>query len=102
MLTPQDERIRLVNLILEAQISRARLDMVCKEAMLSKRTYRLWYQEGKIRADLRPTAIRPDSAIELSDAERKQVLDKCNEPEFASLPLSQIVPTLLDKGVYIA
>ena len=29
------------------------------------------------------------------------ILDVCNQPEYASLPPTQIVPTLLDKGVYL-
>lgn len=36
------------------------------------------------------------------EAERQQVLALCNSPEFASLPPNVIVPTLADKGVYIA
>lgn len=91
-----------MNLIQAAQTSGARLDMACEEAMLSKRTYRRWYQAGKIHADLRPAATRPEPANKLTDVERQRILDKCNEPEFASLPPSQIVPTLLDEGVYIA
>ncbi|WP_416221768.1 IS3 family transposase [Shewanella sp. YLB-07] len=101
-LTPLVERLRLVNLILEAQTSGARLDMACEEAMLSKRTYRRWYHAGKVQADLRPMVTRPEPANKLSNVERQQVLDKCNEPAFASLPSSQIVPTLLDEGIYIA
>lgn len=30
------------------------------------------------------------------------IIDTCNAPDYASLPPSQIVPTLLDKGEYIA
>lgn len=101
-LTPQVERVRLVNLIQAAQTSGARLDKACEEAMLSKRTYRRWYKSGKVQADLRPAAMRATPANKLSDAERQQVLDKCNEPKFTSLPPSQIVPTLLDDGIYIA
>ena len=101
-LTPQVERVRLVNLIQTAQRNGARLDKACEEAMLSKRTYRRWYQSGTVRADLRPTAKRAAPANKLSDAERQQILDKCNEPAFTSLPPSQIVPTLLDNGIYIA
>jgi len=36
------------------------------------------------------------------DEERQAVLDVCNDPEFASLPPSQIVPRLADRGVYLA
>lgn len=101
-LTPLTERIKLVELIQEAHHSGARLDKACEVASLSKRTYRRWYRTGTVQADQRTTAVRPEPANKLTEPERQQVLDVCNEPRFASLPPSQIVPTLLDEGVYIA
>ena len=38
----------------------------------------------------------------LSQTERQAVIDICNSEEFASLPSSQIVPILADRGEYIA
>ena len=101
-LTPLTKRIEVVNLIQEAYAHGARLYKACAEAELSKRTYRRWYRAGKVHADLRPTANRAEPANKLTENERQQVLEVCNEPRFASLPPSQIVPTLLDEGVYIA
>lgn len=37
----------------------------------------------------------------LSEKERQAILDACNEPENASLPPSQLVPILLDQGIYL-
>jgi putative transposase len=37
----------------------------------------------------------------LSEQERQAILDAANEPSYANLPPSQIVPTLLDEGVYL-
>lgn len=101
-LTPLPKRISLVNLIQEAYAHGARLYKACAEAELSKRTYRRWYRDGKIQADLRPITVKPEPANKLTEHERQQVLDVCNESRFASSPPSQIVPTLLDEGVYIA
>ena len=101
-LTPLDKRIKLVELIHEAHDSGARLDKACEVAVLSKRTYRRWYRAGKVQADLRASAVRPEPANKLTEDERQQVLATCNEARFSSLPPSQIVPTLLDEGVYIA
>lgn len=101
-LTSLTDRVKLVELIQDAHHSGARLDKACEVALLSKRTYRRWYRAGNVQADLRPTAVRPEPANKLTDNERKQVLEVCNEARFASLPPSQIVPTLLDEGVYIA
>jgi transposase InsO family protein len=38
----------------------------------------------------------------LSEEERQAILDVCNEEQYASLPPTQIVPSLLDQGVYLA
>ncbi len=101
-LTSLDNRIQLVDLIREAHESGARLDKACEVAVLSKRTYRRWYRAGKVQADQRASALRPEPANKLTEDERQQVLTTCNEERFSSLPPSQIVPTLLDEGVYIA
>lgn len=55
-----------------------------------------------IRADRRPGAANRVPRNKLSESERQQILELCNSPEFASLPPNVIVPTLADKGVYIA
>lgn len=55
-----------------------------------------------MQADERPTSIRPEPVNKLSEQERQDIIDISNAPEYASLPPSQIVPTLLDKGQYIA
>ena len=52
--------------------------------------------------DRRVDADRPEPKNKLTDAERASVLAICNSKEYASLPPSQIVPALLDAGVYIA
>ncbi|ENM3802571.1 transposase family protein [Vibrio cholerae] len=41
-------------------------------------------------------------ANKLSPQERNAIIEVCNRPEYASLPPTQIVPTLLDNGEYIA
>jgi putative transposase len=101
-LTPLAERVTLVELIKEATDNGARLDMACEVAVLSKRTYRRWYSDGKMRSDKRTSVVRPHPKNKLTELERQMILATCNEFRFASLPPSQIVPTLLDEGVYIA
>lgn len=59
-------------------------------------------RRGEIRTDKRPTCVRPVPANKLSPQERNAVIEVCNRPEYASLPPTQIVPTLLDNGEYIA
>lgn len=46
--------------------------------------------------------MRPEPANKLSEDERAQILAVANSEEFASMPPSQIVPTLADRGEYVA
>lgn len=55
-----------------------------------------------MKADSRTTTQRPTPANALSKAEREVILAVCNRPEYADLPPSQIVPRLVDLGVYMA
>ncbi|WP_038257231.1 DDE-type integrase/transposase/recombinase, partial [Xenorhabdus bovienii] len=52
--------------------------------------------------DRRPLAVRPKSANRLTPEEEQQILAVCHQPEYASLPPSQIVPRLADNGIYLA
>ena len=73
--------------------------MACREAQISLRTWRRWQSRPR---DGRKTAIRPVPANRLSAGEEQQIRDICHQPEYASLPPSQIVPRLADKGLYLA
>ena len=54
------------------------------------------------QADGRQGSRRVAPANKLSEDERRQILNVANSPEFASSPPSQIVPTLADRGEYLA
>ena len=76
----------------------------CYELDLTIRTFQRWVRDGDdvIAADSRTTSTRPTPSNKLSDGERERILTIANSEEFASLPPSQIVPTLADRGVYLA
>jgi putative transposase len=78
----------------------ARLPACCFILGLSQKTIKRW----KINAqpDQRPLAQRPKSTNSLSQDEKDIILQTCNQPEYASMPPSQIVPKLADKGIYLA
>ena len=102
MISTQDRR-EAVALIDEAVASGARLFKACAELGLCRRTYRRWHAApGEVKADGRPEAVRPLPANALSEAERAQLIEVACQPEFANLPPSQIVPTLADRGEYLA
>lgn len=68
------------------------------------RTFQRWVRDGDdaVTADSRTTCTRPAPSNKLSDDERAQILAVANSEEFASLPPSQIVPTLVDRGIFVA
>lgn len=83
--------------------SGCRLEKACNELGVSVRTFQRWVVDGDaVSADRRTTTGRPAPRNRLSEAERQQILEVANSAEFASLPPSQIVPGLADRGVYLA
>ena len=97
------DRLLCISLIREAVQSGCRLEKACGELGLSLRTFQRWVRDGEVvRADARTTAERRPPRNKLSEAERQRILVVANSAEFASLPPSQIVPSLADRGVYLA
>ena len=101
-MTSIPERQSIVSLIQQASRDGARLARACAEADICLRTYRRWYRDGIVQDDKRPTAVRPVPANKLTATEQEQIVELCNSPAYSQLPPSQIVPDLLDKGVYLA
>jgi putative transposase len=61
-----------------------------------------WRNQATPLEDQRPVAKRPVPQNKLSEAEVKTIIDVVNQPEFQSLPPSQIVPILADRNIYLA
>jgi putative transposase len=93
-----------ITLIREAHAAGCRLQRACAELEICLRTYQRWVRDGDdaVGADRRTTSARPTPGNKLSEEEREQILAVVNSEEFASLPPSQIVPTLTDRGLYLA
>ena len=66
------------------------------------RTVERWRQDGAPQEDQRPHACRPAPSHKLTEEERQRILETTRCAEFQSLPPSQIVPVLADRGEYIA
>ena len=96
------DRQEAVSLINEAVVTGARKRVACREIGITLRTFERWVAAGTVRADRRPVAVRPVPANRLSAPERAEVLRVVNEPRFAALPPTQIVPILADEGHYLA
>ena len=92
-----------MELIGDAVGSGCRRAAACAMLDISLRTYQRWTREdGKSQVDGRKGSRRIAPANKLSEAERQKILVVANSVEFASSPPSQIVPTLVDRGEYLA
>jgi putative transposase len=100
MISASDREFAM-RLIQEAVEAGAREVLACQELGLTQRTLQRWRKEGS-REDGRPSAQRPVPAHKLSLEEEQQILAVIHQPEYRSLPPSQIVPALADQGTYLA
>ncbi|QRX83408.1 helix-turn-helix domain-containing protein [Glaciimonas sp. PAMC28666] len=90
-------------LIEEAVGSGCRREVACLTLELSLRTYQRWTQEGgNAKTGGRKGSHHKAPPNKLSEDERQQILLVANSAEFASSPPSQIVPTLVNRGEYLA
>lgn len=90
-------------LIEEAVGSGCRRAQACAVLDISLRSYQRWTEEdGSGMTDRRKGCRRTAPANKLSEDERQKILTVANSAEFASSPPSQIVPTLADRGEYLA
>ncbi len=88
----------ILDLVEEATDSGAGFEAACELVGLSPRTVQRWKtgtQDGRC-------GPRQDPPNKLPPAEREKVLETVNTPEFRDLSPRQIVPTLADRGVYLA
>ena len=86
-------------MIEEAVVAGARKANACKILGIDIRSIQRWRYAP---VDRRLDAQRPEPAHRLTDQEKVEIMETVNCPEYQSLPPSQIVPRLADKGIYIA
>lgn len=93
----------MITLIAETCQVGARQSEACRVLAISARTLQRWREDGQVKADGRKAAgAQREPANKLSERERRQILHIANEPQFAHLPPSQIVPALADQEQYLA
>lgn len=85
--------------IAEATSSGARQKQACEIIGIKVRTLQNWRKSGNM--DGRQT-VKKIPTNKLSQEEREKILAVCNSEEFRDQSPKQIVPTLADRGVYIA
>lgn len=98
----REDRILAIDLIEEAVVNGAREFKACEVLNISQRTLFRWRSKDTPDEDQRPHTIRPEPSNKLTRQEKERIIEVVNSPEYKSQPPSQIVPSLADKGEYIA
>ncbi len=103
MSTPETRAV-VLKLVDEAVDAGARRRPACAVLGLAARTLRRWRALADSDSGLldRRTCCCREPANRLTPEEQAAILTVCNEPEYRSLPPTQIVPRLADQGVYLA
>lgn len=101
MMVALNIRQKIIFDVLAAVKSGASKIRACETIELNIRTFQRWFKGAQVQPDQRSIIDRPIPKNKLSPSEYQTILDCCNNPEYASVPPCQIVPSLADKGVYI-
>ncbi|TYL47931.1 hypothetical protein FXV75_08285 [Marinomonas sp. IMCC 4694] len=99
-LTSVKERQQIIALITEAQLAGARQAKACELLGLSAKTLQRWMSADEMK-DKRIDALK-QPVNKLTKLERQRIIRLVNSAEYGHLPPSKIVPTLLDKGIWLA
>ncbi len=90
----------ILGLLEEAMGAGARLEPACETIGLSSRTTQRWREPGGGCDRRHGPHSEPPNKLEA--AERQEVLEVVNSPQYRDLSPNQIVPRLADEGTYIA
>ncbi len=96
-----EERKKYCGYIDDAIKSGAKQVLACELVGISTRTYQRWNRGDEISEDKR---LHNKSPVhnKISEAMQKEILSVINQPEYSTLTPYEIVPALLDLGVYLA
>src|SRR5690625_7868377 len=93
------DRQQAISLIEEAVLAGAREHKACQELGISQRTLQRWRKPKSPQGDLRPQTNRKPTPHKLRPLQEQQIIETINQPNFKSLPPSQIVPGLDTEGI---
>ena len=99
------DRENAVLLINEAIKSGASCKKACERLGITERTFYRWKKrkaDTDSYEDGRPHADHSNPANKISAEIRREIINICNRPEYASMAPCEIVPALADEGIYIA
>ena len=96
----RQEREEIIGYVEQARASGARQSRACQAIGISAKTFQRWVkpdnqQDGRLEARHAPKN-------KLTEFEYQRIIQVANEPAYADLPPSKIVPLLADEGRYLA
>ena len=104
MIIPEDRQMA-IELTDEAVSAGVRRHKACEVIEIDIRTLRRWKEQQskgiKLKDRRKESAASREPSNKLTAEERARIVEVCNQPEYQSLPPSQIVPMLADQGEYI-
>ena len=95
-----EDRRTAIELIEQAVRDGARRGKACEILGISVRTLQRWEKPEGLEDNR--SGPKDGPANRLSDEEQRQVVSIATGEEFQDLPPGQIVPTLADRGIYVA
>jgi putative transposase len=95
-----EDRANIITWIDQAQAAGARQTRACEMIGISARTLQRWRHPNNDQDARQSAAHNPPNR--LSELERQRIIEITNEPAYANLSPSKIVPLLADEGRYIA
>ena len=96
------DRENAVLLINEAIKSGASCKKACERLGITERTFYRWKQrkaDTDSYQDGRPHADHSNPANKIPAEIRREIINICNRPEYASMAPGEIVPALADEGI---
>ncbi len=95
-----EDRANIITWIARAQAAGARQTRACEVIGISARTLQRWCHPHHVQDARQSAAHSPPNR--LSELERQRIVRIANEPAYADLSPSKIVPLLADEGRYLA
>ena len=99
-MTHPERREQILQWIRQAVHAGARFEPACRECGLDPRTIQRWRRRDAL-VDQRTVVVKTPPN-KLDEVTRQCILAVANQPDYADLPPSQIVPKLADAGQYVA
>jgi len=96
------EREKAIILVHDAGKAGARQYKACEILGISERSLQRWHMQTPSAKEDQRRHTQREPANKLSAEEKLKIINICNSENYKSLSPCQIVPTLLDNGIYMA